>query len=145
MDLATIGFTKSSARSFFTRLKEAGLPILADVRLQNTSQLAAFAKRDDLEYFAGELCGMRYVEEPLLAPEPEMLAAYRAGDSPGAPTSRSIGSSSLRGQSRQRVHRAPSSGGAVLLCSEDRPEHGHRRLAAEYLVERWPGVHIRHL
>ena len=35
--------------------------------------------------------------------------------------------------------------GAFLLCSEHRPHHGHRRLVAEYLMERWGGIEIEHL
>jgi hypothetical protein len=32
-----------------------------------------------------------------------------------------------------------------LLCSEDKPHHCHRRLVAEYLLERWGDVNIFHL
>jgi hypothetical protein len=35
--------------------------------------------------------------------------------------------------------------GACLLCSEDKPEHCHRRLVAEYLQKKWGGVEIIHL
>ena len=35
--------------------------------------------------------------------------------------------------------------GACLLCSEDKPDHCHRRLVAEYLDRHWGGVDIRHL
>ena len=34
---------------------------------------------------------------------------------------------------------------AVLLCSEERPHHCHRRLVAEYLAEHWTDVAISHL
>ena len=32
-----------------------------------------------------------------------------------------------------------------LLCSEDKPEHCHRRLVAEYLRQSWGDVDIVHL
>jgi len=32
-----------------------------------------------------------------------------------------------------------------LLCSEDTPEHCHRRLVAEYLQRAWGGVSVVHL
>ena len=53
-----------------------------DVRLNNTSQLAAFAKNDDLAFFLREICGAAYEHEPLMAPTQEMLDAYkkRKGD-----------------------------------------------------------------
>lgn len=51
MKIFTIGFTKKSAEIFFTRLKNAGVKRLVDVRLNNVSQLAGFTKKDDLRYF----------------------------------------------------------------------------------------------
>ncbi|HZZ40965.1 MAG TPA: DUF488 family protein [Acidobacteriaceae bacterium] len=35
--------------------------------------------------------------------------------------------------------------GGCLLCSEDRPDHCHRRLVAEYLRDRWGHVQIEHI
>jgi uncharacterized protein (DUF488 family) len=32
-----------------------------------------------------------------------------------------------------------------LLCSEDKPDHCHRRLVAEYLKDHWGDVQICHL
>ena len=34
---------------------------------------------------------------------------------------------------------------SCLLCSEDKPHHGHRRLVAEYLSRHWGDVGIVHL
>jgi hypothetical protein len=65
MKLYTIGFTKKSAERFFglLLLRKAGVTTLVDVRLNNVSQLAGFAKRDDrrtcsqrLGVTAGSLC-----------------------------------------------------------------------------------------
>jgi len=47
--------------------------------LSNSSQLARFAKRDDLSFFVEELCGAEYLHEPLLAPTWDILDAYRKG------------------------------------------------------------------
>ena len=71
MKIFTIGFTKSTAERFFGRLKAAGARKVVDVRLNNISQLAGFAKRDDLRYFAKEICGMEYQHAPNLAPTNE--------------------------------------------------------------------------
>jgi hypothetical protein len=35
--------------------------------------------------------------------------------------------------------------GACLLCSDETPEHCHRRLVAEYPQQKWPNVEITHL
>lgn len=73
----TIGFTKKSAREFFARLKASGVRRLVDVRLHNSSQLAGFAKQNDLAYFLDALCGIEYLHLPILAPTDEILKAYQ--------------------------------------------------------------------
>jgi uncharacterized protein (DUF488 family) len=51
MEVYTIGFTQKTAEQFFGLLKDAGIRRLLDVRLNNSSQLSGFTKREDLEYF----------------------------------------------------------------------------------------------
>ncbi len=68
MKVFTIGFTKKSARQFFDTLRKSGTKRVVDVRLNNVSQLAGFAKRDDLAFFLKEVCGMDYVHMPDLPP-----------------------------------------------------------------------------
>ena len=77
MKLYTIGFTKKSAETFFTRLTNAGVKRLVDVRLNNVSQLAGFTKRDDLRYFTRVICNIDYVHIPDLAPTQDILDAYK--------------------------------------------------------------------
>ena len=77
MRLTTIGFTKKSARRFFETLRAAGVRRVVDVRLNNVSQLAGFAKRKDLEYFLDEIGGIGYAHLPELAPTREMLDAFK--------------------------------------------------------------------
>jgi len=45
--------------------------------LNNVSQLAGFAKWDDLKWFSNELAGMDYRHMPQLAPTPDMLDRYK--------------------------------------------------------------------
>jgi uncharacterized protein (DUF488 family) len=75
--LCTIGFTKTNAESFFDRLQKAHVKTVIDVRLHNTSQLAAFAKADDLAYFLRKIGDIRYLHQPLLAPTDSMLRAFK--------------------------------------------------------------------
>ena len=77
MKIYTIGFTKKTAESFFGYLKSSGIETLIDVRLNNTSQLSGFAKRDDLKFFLKELCETNYVHMPELAPTKEILKPYQ--------------------------------------------------------------------
>jgi uncharacterized protein (DUF488 family) len=78
MKLFTIGFPKKSAEELFTLLQRSGAKRFVDVRLNNSSQLAGFSKRDDLEYFLKAICGMDYLHLPELAPTQEMLNAYQS-------------------------------------------------------------------
>jgi len=74
----TIGFTKTSAEWFFTRLQGAAVKKVVDVRLSNTSQLAGFAKKDDLRYFLRVICRIDYEHRVELAPTPELRNASSA-------------------------------------------------------------------
>ncbi len=82
MRVFTIGFTKKPARRFFELLRTSGARRVVDVRLNNVSQLAGFAKRDDLAYFLAEIYGVEYVHLPALAPTKQMLDDFkkRRGD-----------------------------------------------------------------
>ena len=77
MRMLAIGFTKKCAQRFFELLRAAGVKRVVDVRLNNASQLAGFAKRDDLAWLLGEICDKDYQHLPALAPTKDMLAAYR--------------------------------------------------------------------
>jgi uncharacterized protein (DUF488 family) len=144
MKIFTIGFTKKSAETFFTRLKDAGVKRLVDVRLNNVTQLAGFTKRDDLRYFTRAICNIDYVHLPDLAPTREMLDAYK----------KHRGKWELyEGQfldlmRLRRIEETTSRevlDGACLLCSEEKPHHCHRRLVAEYLKRHWGDVQIEHI
>jgi uncharacterized protein (DUF488 family) len=145
MEIFTIGFTQRSAREFFGTLRRAGIKRLVDVRLNNTSQLAGFSKRDDLEYFLGELCGAQYVHEPLLAPSEDLFTAYKKAG--GAWSVYEAGFRALlqERQVERVLDRASFAVPSVLLCSERTAEHCHRRLVAEYLRAAWGDVGITHL
>ena len=68
MKLFTIGFTKTSAQNFFERLKNAKVRRIIDVRKNNVSQLAGFAKEKDLKYFSKEIGNIDYFHNLELAP-----------------------------------------------------------------------------
>jgi uncharacterized protein (DUF488 family) len=143
MKLFTIGFTKTSAEKFFGRIKRAGVRRIIDVRLNNVSQLAGFAKRDDLTFFAKELCGADYQHRPELAPTRGMLDSYKKSGGSWADYERKF----LALMAARKIEQIEPSGldGGCLLCSEDKPHHCHRRLVAEYLRDRWGNVEIVHL
>jgi uncharacterized protein (DUF488 family) len=145
MTIWTIGFTKKSAEIFFTRLKDYHVRRLVDVRLNNISQLAGFAKKDDLRYFTQAICGIDYVHVPELAPTADILDRYRKQKK----TDWQLYETQFLNLLRQRriEHTLPRNllDGGCLLCSEETPDHCHRRLVAEYLREQWGDVEIEHI
>jgi hypothetical protein len=113
--------------------------------LNNSSQLAGFAKRDDLSFFLEELCGAEYLHEPLLAPTRDILDAYRKGRGDGrvreALSGADAGAPDRGGFGQELFEEAPT----ALLCSEAGPERCHRRLVLEYLDREWGGIRAVHL
>ncbi|MCV9960678.1 DUF488 domain-containing protein [Pararhizobium sp. BT-229] len=145
IDIATIGFTQSSAANFFGRLRQAGVKKVVDIRLHNTSQLAGFAKAADLPYFLKELCGADYVHQPLLAPTEDILTAFKKEK--GDWNSMRDKFMGLMAERRIETRLEPALfAGSCLLCSEALPHHCHRQLVCEYLDGKWGGtLSVRHL
>ncbi len=144
IQLFTIGFTKKSAETFFTRLREAGVKRLVDVRLNNISQLAGFTKRDDLRYFLKTVADIEYVHLPELAPTKELLDAYKKLKGEW----KDYEAAFLDLMKQRRIQDTVSHDlmqGACLLCSEEKPHHCHRRLVAEYLEQAWGNLATTHL
>ena len=143
MRIFTIGFTKTTAEHFFSRLKNSGTRKIIDVRLNNVSQLAGFAKRDDLEYFGKTICGMGYQHMSRLAPTQDILDAYKKHKGPWSEYETKF--LDLMAQRRiEEIDREQLDGGC-LLCSEDKPHYCHRRLVVEYLRDKWGDFEVEHL
>ncbi len=140
----TIGFTRKSAEDFFTRLKQAGVRRVLDVRLNNRSQLAGFTKQQDLRYFLDAIGGIGYRHLPILAPTSDILDAYKKGGGDWPLYERRF--LALLEQRQVEQHLDPELvDGGCLLCSEPTSAQCHRRLVAEYLRDRWRAVDIQHL
>ena len=144
IQLFTIGFTKKNAEQFFGKIIEAGVKRVVDVRLNNTSQLAGFAKQDDLVYFLKKLGGIDYVHLPQLAPTQEMLDEYKKNKGDWAVyEARFLELIAQREIEKSVAPEILEQG--CLLCSEDKPHHCHRRLVAEYLSDKWKNIETKHL
>ena len=122
---------------------KSGAQKLVDVRLNNISQLAGFAKREDLRYFTKQICGLGYEHVPKLAPTQDILDEYKknggAWDVYENKFLDLMAKRHIEDIDRQQLDRG------CLLCSEDKPHHCHRRLVAEYLRNKWSDVEIVHL
>jgi uncharacterized protein YeaO (DUF488 family) len=142
--LYTIGFTEKTAEKFFTLLKKAGVKKILDVRINNISQLAGFAKGKDLAYFAKAIINADYEHNVDLAPTKELLKNFRDKKVTWAQyeveyinilNKRNI----LKKIDFKKLDEA------CLLCSEHDPDMCHRRLLAEYLKKANPEIEIIHL
>jgi uncharacterized protein (DUF488 family) len=140
----TIGFTGKSAKEFFSLLEENNIKNLIDVRLNNVSQLAAFAKKDDLEFFLKKILSCEYTHRPDLAPTEIILKNYKAkiiiwdvytNEYIELLNSRNIISYLKKDEIIN----------SVFLCSEHQPKYCHRRLLVEYLQKQWNDLEIIHL
>ena len=145
IDVYTIGFTKKSAKIFFDFLKSSNVKTLLDVRLNNVSQLAGFAKRDDLRFFLKELCNADYVHVPEMAPTKDILNAYKKGEMEWQVyEDKYLNLMSQRSVEKQIDANLLENG--CLLCSEHEPHLCHRRLVVEYLNEHTDlSLNVKHL
>lgn len=145
IEVATIGFTQTTARGFFERLKAADVRSVVDVRLHNTSQLAGFAKAEDLAYFLKTIGGIGYRHEPLLAPTNEILKGFKKDKGDWRVFESQFLALMAQRQIEAKLKPALFEGGC-LLCSEATAHNCHRRLVCEYLNAKWDGaLRVRHL
>lgn len=143
----TIGFTRTTAEGFFGRLRDAGIQLLLDVRLNNKSQLAGFAKYPDIRWFARELCGADYIHDDYFAPTEEILKAYQRHEIDWPQYEIRFADLMERRNIQLYIqkHYAPFAERPVcLLCSEPAADQCHRRLVAEQFRRAF-GCEIRHL
>jgi uncharacterized protein (DUF488 family) len=144
IQLYTIGFTNKSARQFFDLLRDGGVTKIVDTRINNVSQLAGFAKGQDLAFFAEAVGGMGYEHNLDFAPTKDLLTQYRDKKiSWDAYANEYLNLLDRRKVAQktdiESLHRH------CLLCSEHGPEHCHRRLLAEYFQAVKKDVEIVHL
>src|SRR5438132_8029085 len=136
MKLFTIGFTKKSAETFFTRLKNAGVKRLIDVRLNNVSQLAGFTKKDDLRYFTRAICNIEYVHLPELAPTADILNAYKKAKNGDWQLYERQFLDLIRARQIENTTPRELLDGGCLLCSEEKPHQDRKstRLNSSHTV-----------
>ncbi|MCT7960576.1 DUF488 domain-containing protein [Laspinema sp. D1] len=144
VNLFTIGFTQKSAKTFFTTLKQAGVKRIIDTRLNNVSQLAGFAKKNDLQYFLKTIADIEYLHIVDLAPTKDILDEYKKNKGEWSIYEQKF-LHLIETRKIEKKVTAEQLDGACLLCSEAKPHHCHRRLVAEYLNGKWGDVKICHL
>lgn len=142
--LYTIGFTKKSAEQFFNLLRNNQVKKIIDIRINNLSQLAGFAKGPDLKFFAREIGGIGYEHNIDFAPTEDLLSRYRDKKITWQEyETEYLNLLDIREVAQktdiENLHEN------CLLCSEHTPEKCHRRLLAEYLKRVNNEIEIIHL
>lgn len=145
MEVYTIGFTKRTAADFFGALKRSGVKRVLDIRLNNSSQLSGFTKRDDLPFFLNEICRAEYIYEPLLAPSQDILDDYKKKKGSWQDYERRFLALMAERKVEEKVDQNLFAVPTALLCSETTADHCHRRLVLEYLRSKWGDLKIVHL
>ncbi len=143
-ELFTIGFTQKSAKEFFELLEANSIELLADIRLNNTSQLAGFTKARDLGFFLG-LFDIDYEHWAKFAPPKEIFKKYKKdGDWVAFETAyrKHVRENDLIVEGDIEKIRCRR---VCLLCSEATAENCHRRLLAEMIRERAGDIEITQL
>lgn len=145
MQIFTIGFTQTSAAEFFESLQNNQVKTLIDVRLNNSSQLAGYAKKNDLKYFLKKLCNVDYIHLLDLAPSKDILDKFKKQKNISWSEYETAYIELISNRKIAEKLSPELFENSCLLCSEKQPHHCHRRLVAEYLNQQWGNITIKHL
>lgn len=143
MNIYTIGFAQKSAEEFFTLLTKNKVKKLIDIRLNNKSQLAGFANVKHLPYLL-KIHHIEYEYKPEFAPTKVLLNGYKDKTISWQEYEKTY-NQILIDRDLFREFSIDDFEDAVLLCSEPTAEQCHRRLAAEYIANKFTNVNIKHL
>ncbi|MCC7573812.1 MAG: DUF488 domain-containing protein [Candidatus Methanofastidiosum sp.] len=141
----SIGFSEKSAEDFFKLLEDVKVTKIVDIRRNNKSQLAGFAKSKDLKYFLMKIANIKYEHILDLAPPDELLKKYQKDKNwnyyeikfNGILTNKDLKTIFEKIIDKNEV--------VCLLCSENKPINCHRRLVLEYIKNNIQDIDIIHL
>lgn len=119
------------AEQFVGLLRGARVQLLVDMRLRASSQLSAYARRDDLRFVLGTYERIAYVHAPELAPSDAVFRAYRASHDWNAYAAAYAQLAEERAMSARLVDFVAGREVVALLCAEASAARCHRRLLAE--------------
>ena len=144
--VCTIGFTKKTAKQFFSILTKNNIDAVVDIRLNNSSQLAGFSKYPDIEFFLEKICNTGYKHDLHFAPKDSTLTKYKKKQISWDEYEKEFAQTMMERKITEYIKANYSSEGSIcLLCSEPTPENCHRRLVANYFKEIFHEVQILHL
>lgn len=142
----TIGFTKKTAEDFFKILEKNNIDIILDIRLNNTSQLSAFTKFPDIQYFLKELNNIEYIHDTKFSPKNTTLKRYKKKD---IDWSHYVTEFNDTMDERDIIRHIKDNyiinKVICLLCSEPRANNCHRSLVAKQFHIVFEDLEIIHL
>ncbi|HUU76888.1 MAG TPA: DUF488 domain-containing protein [candidate division Zixibacteria bacterium] len=141
MKLFTIGFTKKTAEEFFNILVKNNVKILIDIRRNNKSQLAGFAKGVDLKYFLKKIANIDYIYFMDFAPSHTLLENYQKKKINWEQYEEEY-LKQLNNYENWDFFNIEKFENGCLLCSEETPLKCHRRLLAEFLMKKYHNMPI---
>ena len=146
MNVYTIGFTQKSAEQFFDLICKNDIGLMIDIRLNNVSQLAGFAKGKDLKYFLARICKCDYVHDLDFAPTQEIMENGRGKKIPWTEYEKQysdlIDSRKVLDRFFDKYGRYKN---VCLLCSEADAKDCHRSVLVRMLQKESSGITIQHL
>lgn len=146
MIIYTMGFTQKNSETFFNLIRDNGIEVLIDIRLNNKSQLAGFTKGTDLPFLLKELCDCKYVHKTDYAPTKEILSAYQKKEIDWIGYEQQFIPLIEKRKIEIDFEKTFSNYNKVcLLCTEPTPEMCHRRLVAEYLQAKLKATETHHI
>lgn len=144
VNVCTIGFSKKSLQQFVELLKGSGVTHLIDTRLNNTSQLSGYAKKNDLGYIMN-LVGIKYSHDLSLAPTGDILSDYKDKRMTWKEYEKRYIDLLIEREIESRIEDILADDVVCFMCSEDKPHFCHRRLLVEYLSRYRKGIKVIHL
>lgn len=142
----TIGFTKKKAQEFFELLKRNNVEVILDIRLNNTSQLAGFAKYPDIKYFLKEICNITYIHDTKFSPTEATLKKYKKKGIHWEQYVEEFNQTMRERNILEHIKRNYSSDQTFcLLCSEPTADNCHRILVSNMFKKVFNNLEIIHL
>lgn len=140
----TIGTNGKSPRDFFKLLKNNSIDLVVDIRLNNKSQLAGFAKGGDdyLGYFLNDLFGIKYIYDPYFAPTDDILENYHKDHDWDKYVVEFSSIIEKRNFKYYFNNKYSTFNKICFLCAEETPEKCHRRLVAESITKKENIIHL---
>jgi len=144
--ILTIGFTKKTAQEFFELLMVNNVEMILDIRLNNTSQLAIFAKYPDIEYFLKVICNIAYIHDTRFSPTIETLKRYKKKEITWDEYIREFNQTMKKRNIIEYIKTNYSIDKKIcLLCSEEESKHCHRSLVANMFSQTFNELKITHI